>query len=148
MSAALIWIMIGFVLVIAEFFLTSFIVVFFGVAAIVVGVAIWLGLPADGGAAYVLFAAVALLTLFGLRGRFREWFTGDVAEGGLDEDFIGHDARVESGFDAATPARGRVAYRGASWDARSATAQLEANSYVRIVGRDGTVLHVAPADQE
>ncbi len=148
MSAALIWIMIGFALVIAEFFLTSFIVVFFGVAAIVVGVAIWLGLPADGGLAYIVFASVALLTLFALRARFREWFTGDVTEGGLDEDFVGHDARVASGFDETTPARGKVTYRGASWDARSTSAQLAPDSYVRIVGRDGTVLQVAPLDQE
>ncbi len=148
MSAALIWIMIGFALVIAEFFLTSFIVVFFGVAAIVVGIAIWLGLPADGGLVYIVFAAVALLTLFGLRSRFREWFTGDVTQGGLDEDFIGHDARVASGFDEVTPGRGKVTYRGASWEARSTTAHLAPDSYIRIVGRDSTVLHVAPQDQE
>ena len=44
MSAALWWIVLGFAAVIAELFLTSFIVVFFGAAAILVGMAIWLGL--------------------------------------------------------------------------------------------------------
>ena len=39
---------------------------------------------------------------------------GDVASSSIDEDFVGRDVQIESGFDEASPGRGRVKYRGAS----------------------------------
>ncbi len=144
MNAELIWIVVGFALIIAELFLTSFIVVFFGIAAVLVGIALWAGLPADGGVPYILFAAIALGTLFGLRTHFHKWFTGRVSSAGVDEDFVGHEAKIESGFDASSPGRGRVQYRGASWDARSQTPEIAVGSYALIVDRDSMVLIVEP----
>ena len=144
MNIALIWLLVGFALICAEFFLTSFFVIFLGIAAVVVSVAIWAGMPAEGGMPYLLFAAVALGTLLGLRARFRDWFTGGYADDGVDEDFVGREVVVESGFDEASPGRGRVSYRGAAWDARSSQETMAAGTRAAIVARDGTRLEIAP----
>ncbi|MEM1436401.1 MAG: NfeD family protein [Pseudomonadota bacterium] len=140
----MIWLVVGFVLIVAEFFLTSFFVIFFGIAAVVVALALWAGLPAGSGAPYLLFAAVAVGTLLVLRSRFREWFTGSYADAGVDEDFVGREVIVESGFDGGSPGRGRVSYRGTAWDARSEQDTFATGARAAIVGRSGMQLHIGP----
>ncbi|MCR9276387.1 MAG: NfeD family protein [Pseudomonadaceae bacterium] len=144
MTIALIWLLVGFGLILSEFVMTSFITVFFGIAAVIVAIAIWLGMPADGALPYVVFAGTSLALLFGLRSRFQNWFQGDVAGGDLDDDFIGREATVTEGFDAGDPGRGRIEFRGAAWDARASGGELSAGSHVKIVARHGTVLTVEP----
>ncbi len=142
MSAALWWIVLGFAVTIAELFLNSFVVVFFGAGAIVTGIAIWLGLPSDGGLPYLLFTIVSLALLFGLRSHFQRLLQGDVADAGVDDDFIGFDARIIDGFGTADQGRGRVDYRGTAWQARCGSTGLTAGQLVKITGRDGTTLVV------
>lgn len=144
MTIALIWLLVGFGLIVSEFVLTSFITVFFGIAAVIVAIAIWLGMPADGALPYFVFAAASLTLLFGLRSRFQNWFQGDVAGGALDDDFIGREATVTAGFEAADPGRGKIDFRGAAWDARSDAGELAHGSHVKIVARHGTTLTVEP----
>lgn len=146
MSVPLIWLLIGFGLIFAEFVLTSFIVVFFGIAAVLVAIALWLGLP-GGAIPYLLFSVLSVAMLFGLRSRFQGWFMGDTvdtASGGLDHDFIGREATVSAGFSDDEPGRGKVRFRGAAWDARSDTGVMAIDTHVRIVGRQGSVVTVEP----
>lgn len=142
MDSALFWIVGGFALVIVEFFFTSFIVVFFGLAAILVGLALWSGVPAHSGIPYVLFAVLSLGLLFGLRARCQQWFVGSLAEVDSDDDFIGAEVKIISGFDTTSPGRGRVSYRGAQWDARSASAQLDVGSFAKIIARKSALLEI------
>lgn len=144
MTIALIWLLVGFGLIVSEFVMTSFITVFFGIAAVVVAIAIWLGMPADGSLPYFVFAGTSLALLFGLRNRFQTWFQGDVAGGGLDDDFIGREATVTEGFTATDPNRGRIDFRGAAWDARATAGAMDTGSHVKIIARHGTVLTVEP----
>ena len=145
MSAALIWLVVGFALIFAEFVLTSFIVIFFGLAAVLVAIALWLGLP-GGATPFLMFSVLALAMLFGLRSRFQDWFMGDVAGADLDDDFVGREATVTAGFSADEPGRGKISFRGAAWDARSDAGELAIDSHVRIVSRHGTVMNVEPID--
>jgi membrane protein implicated in regulation of membrane protease activity len=142
MSEAVLWIVIGFGVMIAELFLASFVVVFFGAGAILTGLAIWIGLPTSSGLHYLFFIVVSLALLFGLRSQFQRMLKGEVADAGVDEDFVGFEARVIDGFGAEGKGRGRIDYRGAAWQARSDDTSLTAGSVVRIVSRDGIVLHV------
>lgn len=142
MSAALWWIVLGFAVMIAELFLNSFVVVFFGAGAIVTGIAIWVGLPSNGGLPYLLFTVVSLSLLFGLRSHFQRLLQGDVADAGVDDDFIGFDARIIDGFGATDLGRGRVDYRGSAWQARCDKIGLHAGQLVKITGRDGTTLQI------
>ena len=142
MSAEMIWIVLGFVLIGAELFVNAFILVFFGIAALVVGVALWLGLPNANGLPFIVFSVVSVGMLLLLRNRFQDWFKGGSTAAKPDDDFLGFDAQVESGFDAATPNRGKVSFRGASWSARSDAGPYAAGDFVRICDRDSSTLIV------
>ncbi|MCB1683796.1 MAG: NfeD family protein [Pseudomonadales bacterium] len=144
MEIALIWILVGFVLIVAEFVLTRFIVVFFGLAALCVGLLLWAGMTDAYGLPYLMFAALSLGSVLLLRSRFQEWFVGTTISADVDDDFIGHEVRIASGFDAASPGRGKVDYRGASWDSKSASALLPPGSIARISDRKGSLLEIEP----
>ena len=136
------WMGVGFALVLAEVLLGNFILFFLGLASIITGFALWLGMPADHGMPFLLFAALAVALLVGLRSRMRNVAVGDVATSSLDEDFIGRDVQIESGFDASSPGRGRVNYRGASWSAKSDQPHLPAGSFATIISRESNLLHI------
>ena len=137
-----IWLGVGFVLVIAEVTMGNFILFFLGLAAALTGVALWVGLPAQNGIPYMLFAALALVLVVGVRSRLTLNLVGDSVRGSVDDDYIGKEVTVVSGFDAASPGRGKVDYRGAEWNARSDRSEMGSLSMAKIVGRDGNTLIV------
>ncbi len=142
-----IWILLGFALVLIEFVAPTFVFLFIGVGAIITGLLVWLGLPGAYGLHYLAFAAISAALLFGLRRTARRWFvgwTGDRSSSaaGFDE-FIGAEATVVSGF-RGDDRRGRVLYRGAEWTAES-DATLSPGQRVTIVDRAGANLKVVPA---
>ena len=137
-----IWLGVGFALVIAEVTMGNFILFFLGVAAALTGVALWVGLPAQNGIPYMLFAALALVLVVGVRSRLTLHLVGDSVRGSVDDDYIGKEVTVVSGFDAASPGRGKVDYRGAEWNARSDRSEMGSRSMAKIVGRDGNTLIV------
>ncbi|MDE0762956.1 MAG: NfeD family protein [Porticoccaceae bacterium] len=137
-----VWLVVGITLIIAEVTMGNFILLFLGGAAVVVGIALSMGMPSTGGLAYYLFAALSVVLLLGVRSRMGKIVVGDIAKGSDDEDFIGHNAVVESGFDDPSPTRGRVVYRGASWDAVSKHACQQVGAVLLIVGREGNCLEV------
>jgi hypothetical protein len=145
--AELIWVVLGFILIAAEMFLNAFIIVFFGIAAVLVGVLLWLGLPGGYGVPFFVFGALSVGMLLLLRSRFQSWFKGAATDAKRDDDFLGRDALVESGFDTASPHRGKVSYRGASWDARTTAGPFVRGTYVRITNRDGSTLIVGPTKE-
>jgi membrane protein implicated in regulation of membrane protease activity len=140
--AELIWVVLGFLLIAAEMFLNAFIIIFFGIAAVLVGILLWLGLPGGYGVPFFVFGALSVGLLLLLRSRFRSWFKGASTAAQKDDDFLGREAVVESGFDAASPHRGKVSYRGASWDARTTAGPFARGAYVRITDRDSSMLVV------
>jgi membrane protein implicated in regulation of membrane protease activity len=143
MSAELIWIVAGFILIAVEMFVNAFIVIFFGIAAVLVGILLWLGMPGTDGVPYFVFGMLSVGLLLLLRNRFQSWFKGKSTRAQQDDDFLGRDAMVESGFDAASPHRGKVSYRGASWDARTTAGPFARGTYVRITDRDSSMLIVS-----
>ena len=104
-----VWLVVGIALIIAEVTMGNFILLFLGVAAVIVGIALSMGMPSTGGLAYYLCAALSVVLLLGVRSRILKIVVGDIAKGSGDEDFIGHNAVVESGFYDPSPERGREA---------------------------------------
>jgi membrane protein implicated in regulation of membrane protease activity len=145
--AELIWVVLGFALIAAEMFLNAFIIIFFGIAAVLVGVLLWLGMPGGSGLPFFVFGGLSVGLLLLLRSRFQNWFKGATEAAHLDDDFLGRDAVVESGFDTASPHRGKVSYRGASWDARTTAGPFARGAYVRITDRDSSMLIVGPSKE-
>ena len=141
-SAEYVWLGMGFALIIAEVTMGNFILFFLGLAAALTGVAMWMGLPADKGIPYMLFVALALVLLVGVRSRMKLHLVGDSVQGSADEDFVGKEVSIASGFNESSPGRGRVTYRGADWNARSEQVAFAPGDIIKITGRDGNTLIV------
>jgi membrane protein implicated in regulation of membrane protease activity len=144
----LLWIIAGILLIGAELLFANFVVVFIGAASLFTGIAIWFGLPTESGIPFILFAALAVGMIVFLRRRFQQMFKGASLSGDQDDDILGHEATVEAGFDAASPTRGKVSYRGAGWDARCEAGPLARGAFVRIVARQGLTLDVVPIERK
>jgi membrane protein implicated in regulation of membrane protease activity len=137
------WIVAGALLLSAELLIpTDFFLVFLGVAALAVGgVGIaGIGLPAWG--QWLLFAALSLVLLVGVRGPLkRRQPAGDPR---VDEALVGEIALIQEPL--APGASGRVELRGSQWTARNADAStLEAGAQARVERVEGLVLHVRRA---
>lgn len=142
---AVIWIVTGAILVLVEFLISGFIVVFFGIAAIFTGLAIAAGIPGDGGIPYAIFSVLSLALLLFARKQMKRWFQGDVVGSDsdeLNEGFIGEMVDIVSGFDSKSPGFGTVSYRGSHWKAESKTSFHTKGARVSIIGRSSTTLIV------
>lgn len=143
-AAALIWIVIGIVLILAELLTPALICMFFGAAAIVVGGIVAVGWLPGFATQLGAFAAISLLLLLSLRSVAKRLFKGltsDIAqtEPGF-EDFVGREATVVGAFNPETR-KGRVAYRGTDWTAECPH-PLSTGEPVRITARVGSTLIV------
>ena len=118
----------------------NFVLFCLGLSGVIVGAALWGGLPNENGYPFLLFAVLSVGLVFGLRAKLRELFEKTDAANDLKDDFIGRDVSIESGFDQATPGMGKVNYRGASWRAKSKTLQWETGQIAVIVSRESSLL--------
>lgn len=145
-SPELLWVCLGILLILAEFVLPGLIVVFFGLGALLTGLLIWAGMPGEGAWPFVAFPLMSVGALLLLRGMFKSWFVGrslGAQKTGEDEDFIGRRAQIVSGFDGAGGRTGRIAYRGAHWDAQAAGDHgFKIGDQVMIVAREGSILTI------
>ena len=146
MDPEIIWMLLGIFLILAEFVVPGLVVIFFGFGALMVGLLILAGMPGKGPLPFVVFAAVSLGTLLLLRKQCKSWFVGKSIGSqitGEDDDFLGREAIVASGFDNARAQAGRVTYRGTQWDARTEEeTQLKTGDPVKIIDRKDSVLIV------
>jgi len=142
-NPGLLWFIAGLAMLIAELFVPSLIVMFFGLGAWVVSACcllFGLGLPAQ----LVIFAAASLLLLALLRRKLTTVFLGHVSsrqESGKNiEDFYGREALVVARIEPGRP--GRVEFNGVAWDAES-DVSIDSDERVKILDRNGLRLKVA-----
>lgn len=137
----LVWIIAGILLILLEFVLPGFIVIFFGIGALVTGLALFLGLPDSYGLPFIVFSAVSLGSLLLLRRQFAAVFKGNADNANsADEDIIGKAARVVS-WESGPHGSGKVEFRGSTWTA-NAKETFAPGDHVRITGRNGIALVV------
>ncbi len=137
------WIIAGLVLVIGEFVVSGLVVIFFGIAALIVGSLKFFGLLDDTTWELTLFAVLSLLSLIFVRRFLNDKLMGQERETEGNEDsagLIGQRATVAEPFSNGT---GTVNYRGARWQAQSSQ-PLETGQMVRITQHDGLWLTVEP----
>ncbi|MBO4329464.1 MAG: NfeD family protein [Rhodocyclaceae bacterium] len=142
LSDATIWILTGIVLIVAEFLVPGVVIVFFGVAAIVVGLLLGCGIALPISAQLIIFGVLGLVLLFALRARFTALFHGaSTAEANGVEIFSpGETAEAISAFQ---DGRGKVLLRGAQWQAELEDAQeAAAGQRLYVVGHRGLILRV------
>lgn len=118
MSISLVWILVGLILIVSELLATSVIAVFFGIAAVVVGVLLQLGLIESMASQFTIFGVISLSTLLLARGKFQRWFKGytaDASEGKPDfQQDIGARGIVVDDFEHGS---GRITINGVRWTA-------------------------------
>jgi membrane protein implicated in regulation of membrane protease activity len=142
-NIATLWIIAGIVLILSELLATSVVAVFFGLAAIVVGLLLNFGLIESYSVQFLIFGVLSLLLLFSVRGRFKSWFVGYTADSNeqpsrFSED-IGSRVSVHSDF---VQGAGRVVLNGVQWDAES-TDELKAGDVAWVTANQGIKLQVA-----
>lgn len=140
-SPAAIWLLIGVLLILAEFVVPGVMAMFFGIAAVLVGVLLLVGLPLSLNLQIVLFGALAILLVVVARRRVSSWFRGrsEHADEGVEVLTPGTPVTAQTDFAQGT---GVVSYRGARWNAESAD-PITAGQRAWITGRRGLVLQVA-----
>lgn len=115
----LIWIFIGFSLMVLELFTGTMVIFFFGCAALLVGLATLMGLTTSLVTQIVLFSLLAMASLYAARARLKGIF-GGVERGARGanerEHMVGLRAEAESDF---RQGRGKVLLNGSSWDAEA-----------------------------
>lgn len=148
MGSALVWIVIGVVLIISELLATSVIAVFLGIGAIVTGLALALGLIESTASQYTVFGVVSLIMLLVARGKFKQLFNGYIANKGehgtaFAKD-IGVRVKVYEDFDQGA---GRVILNGVQWDALS-DEMLKQGDVAYVVKNEGIHLTVSSKKPE
>ncbi len=141
------WIILGLVLVIAEFAISGLVTIFLGLAALLVGTLVWLGLIDSLVWEITLFAVLSLVLLVVARRYLRERLFGRETQGQTSEDsagLVGARATVQGAFENGV---GTVRYRGALWQAQSSH-PLNDGQMVRILRHEGLWLTVAPWSTE
>ena len=145
MQALHIWIIIGIILSILEIFTAGFLIINFGIGAIIAGLA------AFGGAGFktqIIVFAISSLILFVLSRKFASRFlTKDEPEVRTNvEALIGKEAIVTQPI-AGTLERGQVKVNGEEWSAISETEDIiDAGEKVTVKGVDGNKLIVIKAE--
>lgn len=138
------WFLAGLVLVLLEFAAPGVILVFIGMGAWAASLTTWLGWTTTMASQMTVFAVASVVFLVGLRNLCKGWFmggskTGDAHE--TDDEFLNKETRVLTAITA--DRAGKVEFKGASWNARSAMA-LNPGDMAVIVARDGLLLTVRP----
>jgi membrane protein implicated in regulation of membrane protease activity len=137
------WLVIGLLLVLAELATPGgFYVLFFGVAALVVGLLAAGDMAGPVWMQLLLFSVLSVVSLVVFRSRLLTWFQHDPQRPEIDT-LIGE---IGVASDALAPgAVGKVEVRGAAWSARNdAGGPIARGTRVRVVRVDGLMLHIEP----
>lgn len=130
----LIWLGVGVGFIIAELMVPGFVVIFFGVGALIAGATAFFGSSIQ--VQLIVFGVSSLVLLLLLRRYMASIFHGSTSvandrEGEADHA-IGAQAEVVEAI--APPRRGRIKFQGSFWTAES-TEIIEPGALVRIVSR-------------
>ncbi len=146
----LVWFIVALVLMLLELAAPGILLFFFGIGALVTSLLAWLGIIESTILQLLVFLFVSVLSIVLLRSKMKNTFRGKeriVKDPEADlEEFVGKTARV---IESISPdeQRGKVEFRGASWDAR-ADVPLEVGAAVEIVSRNNLMLIVKPKREE
>ena len=137
------WLVVGLLLVLAELATPGgFYVIFFGLAAIIVGALTALGVGGPVWMQILMFSVLSVVSLVLFRARLLEMMQVDPQAPAVDS-LVGEIGQLEG---AILPGQiGRIEVRGAAWTARNATSsELPRGMRCRVVRVNGLMLEVEP----
>jgi len=139
-SPALVWAVVGLVLLIAELMAVSFILCFIGLGALVVALTAWLNLTPSFSSQLIVFTVSSLLLMALLRKTARKLFAG---QADAQPDYAGQKVPVVGAIPAG--GEGTIQYRGSVWIAFSdATETIPEGTVVQIEAVEGIRVKVKP----
>ena len=136
------WLILGAILLGAELVAidAQFYLVFLGVSAALVGLAALFGLSMPEWAQWMLFAVLALLSMFTFRKQLYEKIRGEAR--GFRETLAGNSITVKETLEPGKETR--LQFRGSDWTAVNVGDKaIETGSRATIVSVDGLTLHIA-----
>lgn len=138
------WLVLGAVLVLSEFFITGIIAIFFGVGAVLVGIATWLGLVSNPPEQILLFAVLSVGALLLTREKVKVWFRGKVSERwDGDQDLLAERGKRVTVSETFRNGVGKVRLSGVDWTAECEEENLEAGDTAWVTGHRGITLIVS-----
>lgn len=137
------WLLLGLVLIVAEMAAPGgFYIIFFGVAAVLVGVLAGIGAGGPLWLQLLLFTLLSIGSLWLFRSRLLTWFQRDPQAPPIDT-LVGEIGTASE--DLAPGATGRVELRGSAWTGRNqGTVAIGRGARCRVVRVDGLTLGVEP----
>jgi membrane protein implicated in regulation of membrane protease activity len=138
MKIWLIWILGGLILSLLELIVPGGIIVFVGVAGIIVGLLIKFGFITSLVTSFIVWFILSIVFMFVLRSFFMKYFEGETFIENTSEDEDAKGAIVEVVETIFPYKEGRIKFRGSSWKARSEKEIKEGDKGV-ITGRDESV---------
>ena len=140
LTPALAWAVLGLLLLITELATLSFILCFFGLGALIVALAAWLGITPSLSSQLIVFSASSLLLLLLLRKTARGLFAGHAD---VLPDYAGQKVPVIKTIPAG--GEGTIQYRGSDWIAFSDINQtIPVDTAVEIQSIEGIRVKVKP----
>ena len=146
-ALTLFWLILGGVLIVSELVVPGLVVVFLGVAALLVAGALHLGFIEHWIGSFTTWFVASLGLIVALRGAVQRLFPPEVVRREIDEDTEAFGCEVEV-VEAVGPDRsdGRIRFRDATWSARSLKTFLPAGSRARLVFRENLIWVVEACD--
>jgi inner membrane protein len=133
------WMVLGFVLLIVESFHLAMFMLFFGVAALVVGLLTFFGLNTHPTMQWVLFSAISIVSMLLFRKPLLARFK---LRGAEEVDRLENEYAVAM-EDIANNATGKAELRGSPWSAKNVgEAAIPRGQRVRVERVEGLILHV------
>jgi membrane protein implicated in regulation of membrane protease activity len=139
----LIWLLSGVVLSLLELIIPGGIIVFVGVAGIIVSLLIKFGFITNLVTSFIIWFILSIIFMFVLRSFFMKFFEGETFVENTSEDEDAKGAIVEIVETIFPYKEGRIRFRGSSWKARSEKEIKKGDKGV-IIERDQSVWIVKP----
>ncbi len=141
------WIVGGVILLAAEIIVPGMVLGFLGAAALLVALALWLGLIEGLVQALTSWFIGSIVMLVALRGLFQRMMPGDEAVQSTDEDLDAFGTVVEVAETIPEGEQGRIRFRGTTWVATCYERTLEPGSRAKLVTREGITWVVEPIEE-
>ncbi len=144
LSSPWFWLILGALLVLSEFFATGLVAIFFGVGALLVGLATWLGLISSPAEQILMFSVFSIGTLLLAREKVKVWFRGNVSQRwDGDRDVLASRGERVTVVAAFRQGIGKVRLSGVEWKAECDQDDLKPGDTAWVVGHHGITLQVS-----
>jgi len=138
------WFLLGLVLIITEFFLPGFVVIFLGVGALVTAAARWLGFFPGLAQSFFFWVISSTVLLVTLRHFAKRWLPSETSFHMTDEDVEAAGEIVEVVTPIGSHKEGRIRFRGTTWPAICREGTISPGQKARILYRDNLIWTVEP----